>query len=121
VSDAKIHELFAAWNADAMTQRSVGDVPAPVARTSVECGCGTKIERIGKPIMREGLSYVCDACMELKHSDDPHALVEKLATSVERNAVVKFLRELATYTRLGSKAAALLNAADAIEKGEHHG
>jgi hypothetical protein len=99
-------------------KRSVGDVPAQLPRTSVECRCGTKIERVGKPIMRDGVSYLCDACMELKHSDDPHALAVKLATSVERNAVVKYLRLLAKSFDNGGYSALMQGAFD-VEKGTH--
>lgn len=47
------------------------------------------------------------------------AICMELATSVERDLVVKHLEQLAQNTRLGSKAAALLDAADSIKKGEH--
>ncbi len=48
-------------------------------------------------------------------------LVEKLATSVERAAVVKFIRAKAEQAHPGWDRFELNRLAFAIEKGEHHG
>lgn len=44
-------------------------------------------------------TFLCDACFEAGHSDNPHGLAERRALLAERAAVVKYLRERAKGTR----------------------
>lgn len=95
--------------------RSVGDVPAPFVENEC-CKCRTKLMR-----RKKSDSYICDACFDIMQSDGEGELAVKLATSVERNAVVKYLRAMAARMHSSSedKIDALEAAAYEIEEGEH--
>jgi hypothetical protein len=99
---------------DNMKQRSTGEVAAPDRRTILGCPhdespCETWPACKSRQEFNAKLSAGLDA-------------VEQLATSVERAAVVKYLRAAAkrrTGTMEGRSQADLYYTADCIEKGEH--
>jgi hypothetical protein len=95
---------------DNMKQRSTGEVAAPDRRTILGCPhdespCETWPACKSRQEFNAKLSAGLDA-------------VEQLATSVERAAVVKFLRRIRTgYSGFTAEALSMVTAS--IEKGEH--
>ena len=87
-------------------KRSVGDVPAPKFEMCGSCG-------MNRPSCESIVSSPARCCSNCTHGTEDNLAV-KLATSVERNAVVKYLRAQPDfYSRDLDELVA------AIEKGEH--
>lgn len=97
--------------AEPAKQRSTGEVAAPDSRTVLDCPCASPCTTSAACKARQEFNATLSGSLDL---------VEKLATSVERVAVVQYLRRMSKSEALPWAAeCALARHADAIEKGEH--